>query len=333
MSQFLFTNNRKGLTDDEMLRILESDDPEFDSVINEETSSDLEDEDIVTEVEEENDVIVVDQSIEKTNPEEPTVSNSQGIPVYKSKDGTEWSKIPGNTKVRRSKANIRRHALGLTNYSSDISSIKDAFLLFLSPDILNIIVTETNRKAQTYYDKWNIENPNKIKVFVPVDSTEIEAYIGLLLILGALHGSKEAIDMLWCQDISYCRPIIPAAMSRDRFKQITSFLRFDNFQTRQERKLVDKLAPIRDIFDIFTSNCKKSLNPGDHLCVDEQLVPFRGKAPFRVYMKSKPDKYGIKIWALVDCTTSYIANMQVYLGKLFEKQYRQTLYSYVSINF
>ena len=114
-------------------------------------------------------------------------------------------------------------------------------------------------------------------------------------------------------------------MSRDRFKQIASFLRFDNFETRDERRLVDKLAPIRNVFHIFTSNCKKSLYPGDHLCVDEQLVPFRGKAPFRVYMKSKPDKYGIKIWALVDCTTSYIANMQVYLGKFFEKQNGQTL--------
>ena len=82
MSQFLFTNSRKGLSDEELLRILESDDPEFDSVINEETASDLEDDDIVTEVEEEDDEIVVDQIIEETNPEEPTVSNCQDLPVW-----------------------------------------------------------------------------------------------------------------------------------------------------------------------------------------------------------------------------------------------------------
>lgn len=92
----------------------------------------------------------------------------------------------------------------------------------------------------------------KSEVFVLVDSKEIEAYIGLWLILGVLHGSKEAIDMLWCQDICYCRPIIAAAVSRDRFKQITSFLHVDNFYARQERKIIDKITPIRDIFDSFT---------------------------------------------------------------------------------
>lgn len=56
MTQFLCTNNCKGLSDDELLRILESDDPEFDTITDEETASDIDDEDIVTEVEEENDV-------------------------------------------------------------------------------------------------------------------------------------------------------------------------------------------------------------------------------------------------------------------------------------
>lgn len=104
-------------------------------------------------------------------------------------------------------------------------------------------------------------------------------------------------------------------MSRTRFKQIMCFIRFDNFETRNERKATDKLAPIRNLFDMFVNNCKEAFNPGKHLCVDEQLLSFRGRAPFRVYMKSKPDKYGIKIWALADCSTAYTVNMQVYLGK------------------
>lgn len=50
------------------------------------------------------------------------------------------------------KANIRRHALDRTYNSSDNSSIKDVFVLFLSPEILKIILTEKNRKAHTYLD-------------------------------------------------------------------------------------------------------------------------------------------------------------------------------------
>ncbi|KAG5887119.1 hypothetical protein JTB14_029799 [Gonioctena quinquepunctata] len=55
--------------------------------------------------------------------------------------------------------------------------------------------------------------------------------------------------------------------------------------------------------------------PGSHMTVDEQLLGFRGRAPFRVYMKSKLDKYGIKLWALCEAANDYTHNFQVYLGK------------------
>ena len=52
------------------------------------------------------------------------------------------------------------------------------------------------------------------------------------------------------------------------------------------------------------------------MTVDEQLVAFRGKCSMRQYMKSKPAKYGIKVWAAADVKTSYLYNLQVYTGKL-----------------
>lgn len=68
----------------------------------------------------------------------------------------------------------------------------------------------------------------------------MEAYIGLLISMGALQASAEPIDMLWTSDGAYCS-VFPATVSRDRFKLITSFMRFDNFQTREIRKQKDKL--------------------------------------------------------------------------------------------
>ncbi|XP_045548081.1 piggyBac transposable element-derived protein 4-like [Salmo salar] len=49
--------------------------------------------------------------------------------------------------------------------------------------------------------------------------------------------------------------------------------------------------------------------------MDEQLVPFRGRCPFRHYMPSKPAKYGIKIRVPCDAQSSYAWKMQVYTGK------------------
>lgn len=41
----------------------------------------------------------------------------------------------------------------------------------------------------------------------------------------------------------------------------------------------------------------------DHITIEEQLVSFHGKCPFRQYIKSKPGRYGIKIWAAADVQT------------------------------
>ncbi|KRZ66940.1 PiggyBac transposable element-derived protein 4 [Trichinella papuae] len=78
----------------------------------------------------------------------------------------------------------------------------------------------------------------------------------------------------------------------------------------------DKMAPIRSVSEKFVRNCRESFFPNAHLCVDEQLLPFRGRCPFRVYIKSKPHGYGIKLWTLCDSVTMYVWNFQVYCGKM-----------------
>ncbi|XP_031331299.1 piggyBac transposable element-derived protein 4-like [Photinus pyralis] len=305
MSSF-HIRDENNLTEEEMLWLLENDCVEYNAILEEDVTSDMENEDHVSDHEEIDDVIVADDDEDTNIPDGPH---------YTAKDGTQWSKMPLSKRVRRSEANKIVAAPGLTHSSSEISTIRESFLLFFSDAMLDIIVIETNRKAKYFFDQHNATHPGNTKKFAPTNRIEIEAYIGLLITLGALQANTEPIEMLYCSDPAYCRPIIPACLSRNRYSFITKFIRYDNFETREQRKLQDRLAPIRDIFDILVSNCKTALNPSSHMCVDEQLVPFRGRAPFRVYMKSKPAKYGIKIWALADCEFNYTVNMQVYLGK------------------
>lgn len=62
-------------------------------------------------------------------------------------------------------------------------------------------------------------------------------------------------------------------------------------------------------------NSKFCYKPTDYLTIDEQLVGYRGNFTFRVYMPSKPAKYGIKVFALVSTTNFYATNLQIYVGK------------------
>lgn len=104
-------------------------------------------------------------------------------------------------------------------------------------------------------------------------------------------------------------------MSEDRFQFLVNYLRFDDRTTRPLRKLTDPFAPIREIWDQFIINCNNNYKPGSYLTIDEQLLGFRGRCPFRMYMPNKPARYGIKIVMACDAGSKYMIDAAPYLGK------------------
>jgi hypothetical protein len=72
---------------------------------------------------------------------------------------------------------------------------------------------------------------------MPIDEVEIQAFFGVLLIIRVLKARREPLKMLWPTNPSFRRPIISAAMSRDRFIELWVFIRFcDADTTEHERK-------------------------------------------------------------------------------------------------
>jgi len=232
----------------------------------------------------------------------------------KAKDGTEWETVAKRAR-RVQAANIITVPPGLTNKSCHITSKLDAFKCFVTPEIVDILVKYTNQKAQKWLAEWNAAHPDKQCTWCNTDSTEMYAMIGILMIMGALHATKEQVNVLWSTDPVFKRAIFTAAIARNRFLSLLRFMRFDDFTTRDVRRETDKLAPIRDLFEMFAKECRECFNPSSHLTVDEQLVASRNRCPFRVYMKQKPHRYGIKVWVLADNLNYYVHNLQVYTGK------------------
>lgn len=75
-----------------------------------------------------------------------------------------------------------------------------------------------------------------------------------------------------------------------------------------------KFAHIRELFDAVIDNCRANYVPEAVVTVDEQLLPFRGRCPFRIYIPNKPDRYGIKLFMLNDANTYYCINAIPFLG-------------------
>ncbi|XP_064881059.1 piggyBac transposable element-derived protein 4-like [Oncorhynchus nerka] len=209
-------------------------------------------------------------------------------PPLLSKNGKiEWSPTPGPTAYAATQAR-------------DIAS---AFHLFVTPAIERIIVEMTNlHGARKYGDGWR-----------PMDATDLRAYLGLLILAGVYRSRGEAAASLW--DAESGRTVFRVTMSLKVFHRYSRLLRFDDRQSRPARLATDKLAAIREVWDLWEARLPALYNPGPDVTVDEQLVPFRGRCPFRQYIPSKLAKYGIKSWVACDAKSSYAWKMQVYTGK------------------
>jgi len=104
-------------------------------------------------------------------------------------------------------------------------------------------------------------------------------------------------------------------MVTDWFFQILCVICFDDKTTRNQQRSTDKLAPITDVFESTISRFQKAYTPNEHITNDEELVVFRGKYPFCAFIKSKPGKYGFKLWVAADAQNFYTCDMQVNTGK------------------
>lgn len=216
-----------------------------------------------------------------------------------------WSRTPLEVRGRLSSANLIKLTPGITRYASNrINTFRSSFDLFLNKRIKSIILKQTNIEGSSRFgNEWEV-----------LDETELDAYLGILIFAGVFKSNDESLESLWSE--AYGRPIFRATMSLKRFKQISAILRFDKRSDREARRQSDKLAAVRDMWDEWVKLLPMFYNPNINITIDEQLLSFRGRCPFRQYMPSKPSKYGIQFWILCDSETGYVRSIQCYTGKL-----------------
>ncbi|XP_075210439.1 uncharacterized protein LOC142317775 [Lycorma delicatula] len=169
----------------------------------------------------------------------------------------------------------------------------DAFKLYISTSMTDQIVTYTNVEIKLKREKYANDNKTTVK---PTSTNEFQTLLGLLCMSAAMKNnhlnSKEYFDY------TFSGTLYISVMNRNCLYFLLNFLRFDDKSTRSARKLLDKLAPTRDIWNQFIKACRINYIPGSYVTTDEELLGFRGRCPFRMYLPSKPNKYGMKIIVL-----------------------------------
>lgn len=234
-----------------------------------------------------------------------------------SRDGTIWDNRP-QPQTQALAHNIFGEHPWERGRALLVDSMADCFKLFFTEATVDGVICHwTNKFAHEWTNKWNRENPGQPpKRWTNVDSVEIYAFIGILLTTGLIRGSDQPLKEFWSNNRVIGYAFHKAGMSRNRFSEISKFMRFDDVQARtaiQDQDTVPRLSAIQNLFEPINSTFSQFYCSHEHVTVDEMLVSFRGNCKFRVYMKTKPGRYGIKVCSCVDATSFYVLNMEVWL--------------------
>lgn len=243
--------------------------------------------------------------LNEENQEESILPNN-----FFGKDGYKWSDTPPISEKGKTPArNVVYIRPGRVGPAKALSEPLDAFLLIFNDDVLSDILIYTNQRIVVLQEKYKTQNASTSLTSI----SELKALFGLLILAAALKSNHLSAELLF--DDSFSGSRYRATMSRTTFLFLQNALRFDDQSTRVERRAASNFAPISDLWDKFIHNCTENYKPSAYLCIDEQLVGFRGRCPFRMYIPNKPNKYGIKIVMVCDVATKYVLNASPYLGK------------------
>ncbi|KAL6417911.1 hypothetical protein ACFW04_014253 [Cataglyphis niger] len=190
---------------------------------------------------------------------------------------------------------------GITNQIRLSSQIIDYFQLFISDELVDIIVEESN-----YYlaQKTNNNTNNQEQ------TTRNEMYCFLAISLLMTRNKKLSLKEYWSTDDFLRSDIFGKIMTRDRYFLLLRILHFSH----EPGCIGDRLIKIKRIFDIIRHSFNAAFVPYQELCIDESLLLYKGRLSFKQYIPKKKNRFGIKSFILCDCKTGFVQDIIIYTG-------------------
>lgn len=97
-------------------------------------------------------------------------------------------------------------------------------------------------------------------------------------------------------------------MCRDRYLFLLRMIHF----THELGRTDDCLGKIRDVVNMLRKSFSTTFHPYQELCIDENLMLYKGRLSFKQYIPSKRSRFGIKSYVLCDCKTGYVQDLIIY---------------------
>lgn len=224
---------------------------------------------------------------------------------------SEWN---DNFDIPNINSNIIFNPHDSTGINTDIidtmnsASPFDFFTLFFDDEVVNLIVMETNKYAHDKLNTPGTSNQSRINKWTDIDKDELHEFFGIIMWMGLVK--MPSISHYWKTSVLY-KSEIPFYMSRNRFELILSVIHVSDNNNAPGQNRLYKIQPL---VDILVDKFNTVLIPEKNVCIDESMVPFRGRLMFRQYIANKRHRYGVKIFKLC-CHDFYTLQYKIYAGK------------------
>ena len=195
-------------------------------------------------------------------------------------------------------------------FPREVNQIKEIFLLLFDNEILDMLVTQTNRYAEDFFNRFPERKQGQYyKEWENCTIIKLKAYLGILIHTG-LSQFPKMVDH-WENSVHYSCPFCPNVMTKNQFLLIHKFFHIvDNSRVNTD----DRLHKIRPLLDLLTSKFQRFYVLNRELTINERMVKYTGRLSFRQYIPNKPTKLGIKVFLIADSITGYVWNWYVYSG-------------------
>lgn len=188
-------------------------------------------------------------------------------------------------------------------FLSEFQTPTSLFQMFFDDDILQFIVDCTVQYARR----------EKLEHSFDTNVDEIRTLFAILLISGYNYLPRRT--MYWEVSPDCQNEAISSAISSNRFDELMRYLHLaDNLRLDSS----DRFAKVRPLYNTLNERCLTFRPIEQYMSVDETMVPYFGRHPTKQFIRSKPVRFGYKLWSLATSGV-YVIQFEPYGGGAKEK--------------
>lgn len=216
-------------------------------------------------------------------------------------DNVIWSEVSPNFEPRLLITKNRPTAI-----LANINRSSNEFECFMSvfPNSLLIFISQcTNQRLEILRREKNVDIPD-------TDPSEIMMVLGIMLVMS--YNRVPSFTDYWSSNSSLGNEAIKNAISRNRCLLLFSKMYFNE---PEKNANAPKTYYMDEVVNCLKKTFLQAREESPFQSIDESMAKFKGRSSLKQYLPLKPIKRGIKIWERCDAFTGYTYDFNIYSGK------------------